>query len=67
MRPHTLIYLGSCIIAGLRLAREKQVHTRVVPTINAIRESVEAAEFIYDQVSERVPREIGALDNWGGR
>jgi len=28
----SLVYLGACIIAGLRLAREKQVNVRVVPT-----------------------------------
>jgi len=33
-RPNrTLIYLGACIIAGLRLAREKQVNVRVIATI----------------------------------
>jgi hypothetical protein len=26
----TLVYLGACIIAGLRLAREKQVNVRVI-------------------------------------
>ena len=36
----SLVYLGACIIAGLRLAREKQVNVRVVPTGKAIEESV---------------------------
>ena len=41
-RPQrSLIYFGACIIAGLRLARERQVNTRVIPTIKAIEESVD--------------------------
>ena len=41
-RPNrSLIYFGACIIARLRLAREKQLNVRVVPTITAIDESVE--------------------------
>ena len=35
----SLIYFGACIIAGLRLAREKQVSVRVIPTRDAIEES----------------------------
>jgi hypothetical protein len=31
-----LVYLGACLIAGIRLARERQVNVRVVPTGNAI-------------------------------
>lgn len=27
-----MIYLGACLIAGIRLARERQVNARVVPT-----------------------------------
>jgi hypothetical protein len=27
----SLIYFGACIIAGLRLARERQVNIRVIP------------------------------------
>jgi hypothetical protein len=27
-----MVYLGACLIAGIRLAREKQVNVRVVPT-----------------------------------
>jgi hypothetical protein len=67
MRNRHLVYLGSCIIAGLRLAREKQVNTRVVPTITSIHESVELAEYIFDYVSERVPATIGRQDYWGGK
>jgi hypothetical protein len=36
-RPNrTLIYLGACVIAGLRLARVSQVNVRVTPTGKAI-------------------------------
>jgi hypothetical protein len=38
-----MVYLGACLIAGIRLAREKQVNVRVVPTIHAIDESVDLA------------------------
>ena len=41
----TLVYLGACIIAGLRLAREKQVNVRVIPTSAAIEESVDLARY----------------------
>jgi hypothetical protein len=27
-----LVYLGACLIAGIRLARERQVNVKVVPT-----------------------------------
>lgn len=30
-----MIYLGACLIAGIRLARERQVNVRVVPTSQA--------------------------------
>jgi hypothetical protein len=31
-RPNrALIYMGACMIAGIRLAREKQVNVRVIP------------------------------------
>lgn len=38
-----MIYLGACLIAGIRLARERQVNVRVVPTRQAIEESVDLA------------------------
>ena len=28
-----IVYLGACLIAGIRLARERQVNVRVVPTL----------------------------------
>ena len=42
-----MVYLGACLIAGIRLAREKQVSVRVIPTSHAIDESVELAQEIY--------------------
>ena len=55
----TLVYLGACIIAGLRLAREKQVNIRVVPTRIAITESVDLAHEVFNQVFRNVPEKIG--------
>lgn len=50
-----MVYLGACLIAGIRLARERQVNVRVVPTGNAIEESVELAHEIFNRVFRRVP------------
>jgi hypothetical protein len=54
----TLVYLGACIIAGLRLAREKQVNVRVIPTSTAIEESVDLAHEIFNRVFRRVPDRV---------
>ena len=55
-RPNrSLIYLGACIIAGLRLAREKNVNVRVLPTIGAIEESVDLSHEIFNRVFRKVP------------
>jgi hypothetical protein len=54
-----MVYLGACLIAGIRLAREKQVNVRVVPTGNAIGESVELAFEIYNRVFRKVPQRLG--------
>ena len=51
----TLVYLGACIIAGLRLAREKLVNVRVVPSGVAIEVSVDLAHEIFNRVFRRVP------------
>jgi len=42
------------MIAGIRLAREKQVNVRVVPTGHAIAESVEVAHEIFNRVFRKV-------------
>jgi hypothetical protein len=54
----TLVYLGACIIAGLRLARERQVNVRVVPTRTAIEESVDLAHEVFNQVFRNVPDKL---------
>ena len=58
-RPNrTLIYMGACMIAGIRLAREKQVNVRVTPTSHAIDESVELAHEIFNRVFRKVPERV---------
>jgi hypothetical protein len=58
-RPNrTLIYMGACMIAGIRLAREKQVNVRVIPTSHAIDESVELAHEIFNRVFRKVPERM---------
>jgi hypothetical protein len=58
-RPNrALIYMGACMIAGIRLAREKQVNTRVIPTSHAIDESVELAHEIFNRVFRKVPDRV---------
>jgi hypothetical protein len=54
----SVVYLGACIIAGLRLARERQVNVRVVPTSHAIDESVDLAHEIFNRVFRKVPVKI---------
>jgi hypothetical protein len=54
----SLIYFGACIIAGLRLARERQVNLRVIPTSRAIEESVDLAHEIFSSVFRKVPERI---------
>ena len=53
-----MVYLGACMIAGIRLAREKQVNVRVVPTRVAIEESVHVAWEVYCEVFRLVPQKI---------
>ena len=50
-----MVYLGACLIAGIRLARERQVNVRVVPTGRAIEESVDLAYEIFNWVFRKVP------------
>jgi hypothetical protein len=58
-RPNrSLIYFGACIIAGLRLARERQVNTKVVPTQAAIEESVDLAHDIFYRVFRKVSKQM---------
>ncbi|MDR5728473.1 MAG: hypothetical protein RB191_13680 [Terriglobia bacterium] len=53
-----MIYLGACLIAGIRLARERQVNVRVVPTRQAIEESVDLAHEIFNRVFRKVPERV---------
>ena len=54
----SMVYLGACLIAGIRLERERQVNVRVVPTSHAIDESVELAHEIYNRVFRIVPQKL---------
>jgi hypothetical protein len=54
-----MIYLGACLIAGIRLARERQVNVRVIPTSHAIDESVDLAHEIFNRVFRKVPVKVG--------
>lgn len=53
-----MIYLGACLIAGIRLARERQVNVRVEPTRQAIEESIDLAHEVYNQVFRKVPEKM---------
>ncbi len=53
-----MLYLGACLIAGIRLARERQVNTRVLPTAKAIEESIDLAHEIYNRVFRKVPQKL---------
>ena len=58
-RPNrSLIYFGACIIAGLRLAREKQVNTRVILTRQAMEESVDLAHETFNKVFRKIPEQL---------
>ena len=50
-----MVYLGACLIAGIRLARETHVNHRVILSSNAIDESVDLAHEIYNRVFRKVP------------
>jgi hypothetical protein len=52
-----MIYLCACPIAGIRLARERQVSVRVAPTRQAIEESVDLAHEI---IQSRISQSAGA-------
>lgn len=53
-----MVYLGACLIAGIRLARERQVNVRVTPTSKAIEESVDLAYEIFNLVFRKVPERM---------
>ena len=45
-----MVYLGACLIVGIRLAKERQVNVRVIPTNYAIDESIDLAHEISSRV-----------------
>src|ERR1019366_3542994 len=49
----SLVYLGACIIAGQRLARERQVNVRVVPTRAARRPSTSHPQATWMEAGSR--------------
>jgi hypothetical protein len=53
-----MVYLGACLIAGIRLARERQINIRVIPTATAINESIDLAHEIYNRVFRKVPQKL---------
>ena len=53
-----MIYLGACLIAGIRLARQSQINIRVLPTQNAIAEAVDLAHDIYNRVFRKAPEKL---------
>jgi hypothetical protein len=53
-----MIYLGACLIAGIRLAGERQVNVRVIPTSAAVDESVDLAYEIFNRVFRKVPQKL---------
>ena len=53
-----MVYLGACLIAGIWLARERQVNVRVLPTGKAIEESVDLAYEIFNRVFRKIPEKI---------
>jgi len=53
-----MIYLGACLIAGIRLARERQINVRVIPISHAIDESVDLAHEIFNRVFRKTPEKI---------
>ena len=53
-----MVYLGACLIAGIRLARERQVNVRVVPTSQAIQESMDLAFEVFNRVFRNVPAKV---------
>ena len=57
-----MVYLGACLIAGIRLAREKQVNVRVIPTSQAIDESIEMAYEMYTRVFSRAARKAEPIN-----
>jgi len=54
----SMVYLGACLIAGIRLARERQVNFRVLSIDTAINESIDLAHEIFNRVFRKVPARL---------
>ena len=54
----SMVYLGACLIAGIRLARERQVNFRVLSIDAAINESIDLAHEIFNRVFRKVPARL---------
>jgi hypothetical protein len=50
------------LIAGIRLAREKQVSVRVLPTIHAIDESIDLAHELFNQGVLEVRQQLSIFE-----
>lgn len=61
-----MVYLGACLIAGIRLARERQVNVRVVPTSRAVEESAIWLTRFTTECSERVSVRFSHGRCWNG-
>lgn len=55
-----MVYIGACLIAGIRFARQSQVNLRVIPTIQTIDESIDLAHEIFNRVFRKVPEKLNA-------
>ncbi len=53
-----MVYLGACLIAGIRLTRERRLNVRADPTRVTIEESVDLAHEIFNQVFRKVPDKV---------
>jgi hypothetical protein len=53
-----MVYLGACMIAVIRLARELQVNVWVVPSGKAIKESVGPAYEVRNRVFSKAPEKM---------
>jgi DNA-binding transcriptional MocR family regulator len=56
-----IVYLGACLIAGLRLARERHVNDGTEPTNRSIEKSLALALQIFQSVSRKTSRKANHL------
>ncbi len=57
-----MVYLGACLIAGIRLARKKQMNHRVIPS-QAIDESIDLAYEMFTRVFSRSAKKAYQQDS----